>query len=319
MLVRINFMQKTYRRLVFFLGFYMIVNQFVSCSHKNISSENKDTNVNQQTGEMNQASDFPNNPMSVIKLEEITNAKIEFGPLVIDPLEVQNRINIKLSNAQIKLISTDKKKDNLLEIKLVKGNPNNCKIKVMHSDQLLFLAENFNADEKCKFFVEIKLYETVPVDLTLGIGSIWASEWDDTINVKLQNGDVDFENIGSLNIKCKECTVAGSGVSGDLSYEIGNGNVGVEGLSQKVIGSTLGDTVLKWNMVNKSSQSSIISRGGDIILSFPKSGSMRFELNVPIGDVYSTILPDLVSVTDTAAVFKVYAETGNVRLGHISL
>lgn len=297
-----------------FSAFMIMFTVLVSCSHKKAEEVKVTPEVSSESSPV--PTEFPNNPRAIIKLEEIANAKTEIGPLVIDPIEVKEKINIKLSNAQIKLVASENKKQNILEIKLVQGNPNICKVKIVRSEQFLFLVENYSTNEKCKFSVDVKLFETVPVELFIGNGSVWASEWDDSIQIKMDNGDVDFENIDSLNLVCKECTVAGSGVSTDIFYEIGNGNVGIENIHGSVKGTTSGDTVLKWSKFNKGAVGTIHSKVGDIFVGIPQISQVYFDIRAPHGDVYSFIKPENIGSVEVGNKIGIHIETGNLHLGY---
>ncbi len=294
-----------------------------SCSHKKPVSTPPPPVQTTNPTPVDVNAQFPSNSRSLLQPSELENAKIEFGPMALESLEVSEKIRVNLTQAQLKFISTDIKKENSFEIKLLKGNANNCKVKVAKSDKYLTVVEHFNENEKCKFYIEIKLYETVPVEIALGVGSLWASNWDDSILVNIENGDVDFENISSLDITCKECTVAGSGVRETLKYEIGNGNIGVEGLSAAVNGKTSGDTVLKWSKLSFGTNVSVESSSGDIIVGLPHAPPYIFDLKVPNGDVYSSLHPDSIAMLERSpsqnikyTVISIQAEVGNVRLGY---
>lgn len=161
----------------------------------------------------------------------------------------------------------------------------------------------------CRFGIEIGLREAAMAVIELTRGSLAVEAWSAPLEVKMDWGDVDVGTVGALNVTCGRCTLTGEGVDGPLSYKLERGNVGLAGLSGSVVGSTFGDTVLKWRRLKSDSSVKLVSQAGDVILFFPESVPLAIDLKAPRGDVNSHFQTGAHGVP-----VLVTAELGNVRV-----
>jgi hypothetical protein len=219
-----------------------------------------------------------------------------------------------------------------IEVKLLKGD-DHCKFQIKDQepdfeiiDQAMLLKPSTfskisgifkSAKSKvpnvatCEYGVDIKMYETFPVEFNLKKATLFVENWDKPLTVDMSWGSIDLVSVSAINVKCGDCDLTGEKIKGHVQFNLDNGNVGLSGLTSNVEGITYGDTVLKWERLAQDSEVKLVSRAGDVILQFPKGVHLALDLKVPKGEIYSK---NEEAAEKKGIPVSITAEAGNVKL-----
>lgn len=256
----------------------------------------------------------------------------EFSAIVRSDLTEYDKIQIDLDSAEVVVHGKFPHRKGSLSVSLVKENPK-CKIHVSESEELLRISDSDDPNTSsskfsemlstvatkgggipshspCVFSIDLEMPEASNLAIDLRRGSVALEQWDEPTVLRMGWGDIDVGRVADLSVECVRCNLTGEGVSGPLQFKMDRGNVGLAGLETTVTGQTLGDTVLKWRRIKSDAGVNLVSRAGDVILSFPKGVPLALELKAPRGEVYSKDM----TMGLRGIPVSVSAEIGNVRL-----
>ncbi len=235
-----------------------------------------------------------------------------------------DKLKIELSFAHLEIKGKNKEKKNKIKTSLVKGSKEDCKIAIIKTLNQIVIQEPLQKERKkdesffpknfqCEFKIEISFINAAELELDINKSNITIENWEKPIFLKAAWGEMDFSQVQDLTLDCGNCTLTGENISGDLKYTLKTGNVGVEGLTGTVQGETSGDTILKWKKLKPNSNVKIISRVGDVVLTFPKKIALFMDLKVKNGEIYSKLNSDEdgipVTVVLQAGNLKIYRST----------
>lgn len=248
-------------------------------------------------------------------------------------LDVFEKLSINLAFADVRLTGDYAGRKGTVRVQRIKGDAS-CKVYLDRNAQSLELSENppsrssetaisvsavkkllarvssMPPEARCRYSVEVGLKTAAELSIELKRGAIAIEHWDKPAYVRVDWGDIDVGSVDALDVKCGRCTLAGEGIAGALRFALDSGNVGLSGLSGAVEGQTYGDTILKWRRVKPNAAVKLVSKAGDVILTFPKGVPLDMELKAPRGDVFTP--KD--KVQRHGIPVSVTAEVGNVRL-----
>lgn len=249
----------------------------------------------------------------------INQTDLEFAP---------NSLTIYLNQANV-LVSSDRTlKKNKIKVTLIKGKPS-CGVEFKNQEGNLTLTEpregesffsRFKKSHKipsgfgCLYLVEVVLKKETALKIDLVRAEIEVAHFNNApIDIHLKWGDVDLAEVGPVNVQCEHCMLSGEAVNGPVTYNIEQGNVGLAGLTDSVVGSTNGDVILKWKKISATTQAKIISKAGDVVVMVPPQAKPWPTVQCQRGDISSNYfdVKDLPSLQQSS--FQVTAELGNVR------
>lgn len=167
-----------------------------------------------------------------------------------------------------------------------------------------------NKDADCLYEIHLTLPDAVEMNIESNkFAQLELENWDDSIKVKVSKGVVAFSHIGELAVDCKQCDLSGEYLEGALKYSIEAGSVGVSQLSSSVDGNSKGDVVLSWRRVRPDAKVHVLTKAGDVLLSFPPAARLSLDLKAPKGDVFTKANSYSSGVPIVAT-----AEAGTIRL-----
>ena len=258
----------------------------------------------------------------------------EFDWLKKDLDEV-SKLVVNLKDAQVEISQETNYKKGTVRVSLLKGDKAVCIPQLIKEKAEIILKENAkggqNVAEKkmsdkvsgifksktpklekslCSYKVQGVFPKALEISAELKRGSFFISSWNKPISLKVEFGDIDLEKVSKTNIECVECNLSGEEVDGELSYKIDSGNVGFEGLTDSVVGETLGDSVLHWKKFPTKGSVTVLSKMGNIHLKVPRGLSLNADLKAPRGDIYV----DEGLNTSSGIAFAATAEGGSVRV-----
>lgn len=241
-------------------------------------------------------------------------------------LQALSRVEVKLPFADVQLVGNSAARRSHLKIKRIAGSEA-CRVRVVVENNQLRISEGASAVKPsglsgvgkgksalppvpaCKFAVELASKETPESAVELVRGSVQAEQWKQALSIRVDWGDIDVGSVGPLKVTCGRCTLTGEEIAGPLNYELQSGNVGLAGLVGSVEGATLGDTVLKWRKLAAGSKVKLLSRAGDVILTFPGATPLAIDLKAPRGEVHTKV-----GHGESGVPVDVVAELGNVQV-----